>query len=95
MALGHRSAAFNTHLIATWNDAADDESNIAWLRSLQEACRPHTEGGAFLNFVGDDREEHVRSAVGETKYRRLVEVKDTYDPENIFRLNQNVRPSRG
>jgi FAD/FMN-containing dehydrogenase len=93
MALGHRNAAFNTHLIAMWHDPADDESNIAWLRSLQDACRPHTEGGAFLNFVADDSEDHVRGAVGDSKYERLVRIKDDYDPENVFRLNQNVRPS--
>jgi FAD/FMN-containing dehydrogenase len=95
MALGHRKAAFNTHLIALWEDPAGDGENIAWLRALQSACRDHTDGGAFLNFITEDREERVRAAFGEAKYERLVRIKDAYDPENIFRLNQNVRPSAG
>jgi FAD/FMN-containing dehydrogenase len=95
MALGHRDAAFNTHLIAMWEDPDDDERNIAWLRGLQDACRPHTDGGAFLNFVGDPHEDRVRRALGDAKYERLVQIKDAYDPDNVFRLNHNVRPSAG
>ena len=46
----------------------------------------------YVNFLGDEGEERVRSAYGEAKYRQLAEVKATYDPDNIFRLNQNIRP---
>ena len=57
-----------------------------------DAMRPHTTGAAYLNFTADD--DRVRGAYGEEKYARLVELKDRYDPDNVFRLNQNIKPSR-
>lgn len=92
MALGQRHAEFNSHLLAMWDDSADDERNVAWLRSLQDATRPFTTGGSFLNFVGEDGEDAVRAAVGRDKYDRLVAIKDRYDPGNVFRLNRNIHP---
>lgn len=93
MALGQRQAPYNTHLIAAWEDPADDRRNIEWLRALQAASRPHTNGRAFLNFLGEEGTDKVRAAFGEAKYERLVALKDRYDPENVFRLNQNIHPS--
>jgi FAD/FMN-containing dehydrogenase len=49
----------------------------------------------YLNFTSDEGEERVRSTYGPEKYARLVALKDEYDPENVFRLNQNIKPSRG
>jgi FAD/FMN-containing dehydrogenase len=93
MALGQRTAPFNTHLIAMWEDPADSEANIRWIRDLGAASRPYTTGGGFLNFLGEEGAARVRRAFGEEKYRRLVEIKDRYDPHNLFRLNQNIPPS--
>ncbi len=94
-ALGERQAAFNTHLIAMWADAADDDRNIAWLRELQSAMRPFATGRAYVNFLTGGDDDRVRAAYGPEKYARLVEIKDRYDPGNLFRLNHNVRPSGG
>jgi hypothetical protein len=53
--------------------------------------RPFATGGAYLNFTLEDR---VRDAYGEAQYSRLITLKDRYDPDNLFQLNQNIRPSR-
>jgi FAD/FMN-containing dehydrogenase len=95
MALGQRSAPFNTHLIAMWEDPADSDANIRWIRDLGAATSPYTTGGAFLNFLGEEGGGRVRRAFGEHKYRRLVQIKDRYDTHNLFRLNQNIAPSHG
>jgi FAD/FMN-containing dehydrogenase len=92
-AIGERQAPWNTHLLAMWEDAADDPRNLAWLRELQSACAPYTTGRSWLNFVGEEGEHRVRRALGDETYARLQVVKERYDPTNLFRLNQNIRPS--
>lgn len=89
-AFSHRDAEYIFHPISMWADPADDEHVIAVNRTFCEAMRPFTTGAAYLNFTGEDR---VREAFGDAKYTRLVALKDRYDPENLFRLNQNIRPS--
>ena len=89
-AFSHRDAEYIFHPISMWADSADDEHVIAVNRAFCEAMRPFTTGAAYLNFTGEDR---VREAFGDAKYTRLVALKDRYDPDNLFRLNQNIRPS--
>jgi FAD/FMN-containing dehydrogenase len=93
MAIGERHAPWNTHLVGMWADSADDKRNIAWVRELRAACAPYTTGRAFLNFLGEDGDKRVRRALGDEKYERMQSIKDRYDPENLFCLNQNIRPS--
>jgi FAD/FMN-containing dehydrogenase len=90
-AFSHRDAGYLFHPISVWGDASDDERQISFARGFAEAMRPFTTGGAYLNFTPEDR---VRDAYGPEKYERLVELKDKYDPENLFRRNQNIKPSR-
>ena len=61
---------------------------------LAEDLKPHTAEGVYLNYISDEGEERVRSTYGPAKYDRLVALKDRYDPDNLFRLNQNIRPSK-
>jgi FAD/FMN-containing dehydrogenase len=89
-AFSHRDADYLFHPISVWEDPADDEKVIAANRAFCDAMRPFTTGAAYLNFTPEDR---VRDAYGEEKYERLVALKDRYDPENLFRLNQNIKPS--
>jgi FAD/FMN-containing dehydrogenase len=89
--IAHRRAQYMFHPIAMWQQSSDDERLIAACRAFCDAMRPFTSGGAYLNFTPEDR---VRDAYGAANYARLVAVKDRYDPENLFRMNQNIRPSK-
>jgi FAD/FMN-containing dehydrogenase len=90
-AFSHRDAEYMFHPITVWNDRVDDDRMIASSRALCDAMRPFTTGAAYLNFSAEDR---VREAFGADKYARLVALKERYDPDNLFRLNQNIVPGR-
>lgn len=94
MAIGQRHAPWNTHLIGMWPDPGETKRNVEWVRELRAASAPYTTGRAFLNFLGEEGDLRVRRALGDDKYERLQRIKDRYDPENLFRLNQNIRPSK-
>ncbi len=68
------------------------EEETAWVRTLFAALAHH-QRGAYVNFLHRDDEARVRSAYGEDKYRRLAALQQRYDPENVFRLNHNIKPS--
>jgi hypothetical protein len=91
--LGIRGAKWNYHCVGMWPDPAATDENVAWVRGLAEAMKPWASEETYLNFIGDEGEERVRTAFGGEKYRRLVAAKDAYDPTNMFRMNQNIRPS--
>jgi FAD/FMN-containing dehydrogenase len=78
---------------AVWleDDPRADE-HIRWARDFYGAVEPHAGGRVYVNFLGDEGEERVRAAYGEQKYERLRALKRRYDPTNVFRLNQNIRP---
>ena len=69
-----------------------DAATIRWARDLWERMQPFSAGGAYINYMGDEGEDRVRAAYSPAKYERLVGLKHTYDPTNMFRLNQNIRP---
>ena len=76
-------------IIASSTDPADDESNISWVRNYSDALAPHSEAGGYINFMDDDDANRVRANYG-NNYDQLVDVKRTYDPDNLFRINQNI-----
>jgi FAD/FMN-containing dehydrogenase/SAM-dependent methyltransferase len=86
-----RQARWLINIPATWRDAADDEREIAWARATHAAIRPFLTEGTYVNFMGDDEEAGVAGAYGRT-IERLQQVKALYDPDNVFRLNQNITP---
>jgi FAD/FMN-containing dehydrogenase len=92
-AFNHRDAAYNLAVIARWQDPKDREANVAWVRAVHEAMEPFTTGGVYVNYLGEEGQDRVRAAYGDVKYNRLVALKDEYDPGNLFRCNQNIRPS--
>ena len=76
-----------------WTEPAEADRHVAWARAFSEALRPHTNGRVYVNFLGDEGEDRVRAAYGPETYARLAKVKAAYDPENVFRMNQNIRPA--
>jgi FAD/FMN-containing dehydrogenase/pimeloyl-ACP methyl ester carboxylesterase len=93
MAIGRREAPFNLHITSLWADRTDDEANIGWTRELSAAMKPFTTGRVYVNFIGDEGQERVVASFGEAGYRRLQALKDRYDPDNLFRGSQNVKPT--
>jgi len=93
MAFGQRSAPFNFHLLHMWADPAENAAQIAWVKEFGAAMKPYAFGGAYLNFIGDEGTGRVREAFGDEKFARLQGIKAVYDPQNLFRLNQNIPPA--
>ncbi|MGH2616446.1 MAG: FAD-binding oxidoreductase, partial [Thermomicrobiales bacterium] len=92
-AFGTRSAPYLLSFDTTWTDPADTERNIAWTRAAWADMRRFGSGGLYLNFAGfgEEKEALVRAGYG-ANYERLVDLKSMYDPGNLFRMNQNIRP---
>jgi FAD/FMN-containing dehydrogenase len=88
-----RSAEHALNINAVWTDPQANEANVAWARGFWETTHPHSTGGVYVNFLGEDGEARVRAAYGPEKYLRLAALKRKYDPANLFRLNQNISPA--
>ena len=88
----HRDANFMMNVHTRWEDPAQDEVCTNWARSFFKASAPFATGGVYINFLTMDETERIRSAYG-SNYDRLVEVKIKYDPDNLFRFNQNIKPA--
>jgi FAD/FMN-containing dehydrogenase len=92
-AVAYRDAPYNMLTVEIWEDPAADAPNIRWARALWERMQPFSAGGAYINYMGDEGEDRVRAAYSPAKYARLVALKNRYDPANMFRLNQNIKPT--
>jgi hypothetical protein len=92
-AFGDRSAPFVLTLLANWEDASADAGNIAWVRGIFQPLRPSMKPGVYTNFMSGDEQDRVPEAYHE-RWDRMVAVKSQYDPNNFFRLNQNVPPQK-
>jgi FAD/FMN-containing dehydrogenase len=93
-AFGDRSSPILLGIEANWEDSQDDEANLAWVRSCFSDMRRFSNGGMYLNFPGflEEGEQLLRDVYGEN-YEQLVALKNKYDPTNLFRLNQNIKPT--
>jgi FAD/FMN-containing dehydrogenase len=90
-AYANRRAAYDSFPVSIWSDPAADEANIAWAREMYAVLRPFAMEGVYVNNLGDEGHDRVKAAYGEN-YDRLLTLKHKYDPNNLFRLNQNIRP---
>ena len=91
MAYGHRDAKFVLNVHARWESTAEDRSCIDWARAFFKATKPYASAGAYVNFMTEDEGERVTAAYG-SNYDRLAQLKKRFDPENVFHLNQNIKP---
>lgn len=91
-AFAYRDASFATVIAGMWPDAADDEQNTAWVRGYYDAIAPHSEEGGYINFMAGDDQDRIRQNY-KGNYDRLQQVKREYDPDNMFRHNQNIAPA--
>jgi FAD/FMN-containing dehydrogenase len=89
-AYGARDARFVLNVHGRWDRADDDERCIRWSRAFFNAAAPYASSGAYVNFMTEEEGERITAAYG-PNYSRLLEIKQRYDPENIFHLNQNIR----
>ena len=90
-AYAHRETQFVMNVHGRWQDPADDTRCVRWARDFFAASAPFASGGVYVNFMSADEGDRVRSAYG-PNYDRLAQVKRTYDPSNLFRVNQNIGP---
>jgi FAD/FMN-containing dehydrogenase len=92
-AFGQRDAAHDVNINAVWlpDDPARDE-HVRWARECYAALEPFATGRTYVNFLADEGQQRVRAAYGEERYARLVALKRAHDPDNVFRLNQNIDP---
>jgi hypothetical protein len=91
-AFPHRNASWLINIPASWRTAAQTEPEITWVRDTFAALQPHCAGGAYVNFMDRDEPAAAGAAYGATEHR-LRTVKTVYDPDNVFRLNQNIAPA--
>jgi FAD/FMN-containing dehydrogenase len=92
-AAGNRMAPYMGHPIACWARPEEGEHEMEWVRQFSAAMAPATTGRTYLNFEPGTTIADVKSGFGEEKYERLVALKDTWDPTNVFRSNHNIPPS--
>jgi FAD/FMN-containing dehydrogenase len=87
----HREPGYNLVLVGQWMDPRDDDANIAWARETFGALAPYMADAAYVNYLDHDDTDRVRAAYG-PNWDRLVTLKRRYDPDNLFRLNANIKP---
>jgi FAD/FMN-containing dehydrogenase len=91
-AYSSRDAKYVMNVHGRWSDRNDDERCIGWSRAFFEASRPFALGSVYVNFLTQEETDRVGAAYG-PNFERLVAIKDRYDPRNLFRTNQNIKPS--
>jgi FAD/FMN-containing dehydrogenase len=92
-AWNYRDATWAQVMVGVDPDPANNDKIIAWTKSYYDALHPYSAGGAYVNFLmGDEGAGRVKATYGDN-YERLVAIKDKYDPDNLFRVNQNIKPS--
>jgi FAD/FMN-containing dehydrogenase len=91
-AYANRDSIYTINIHGRWSDAADDEKCTKWARDMFAAMTPHALGSVYVNFMTGEEGDRVKAAYG-PNYERLAEVKRRYDPDNVFRSNQNIMPA--
>jgi FAD/FMN-containing dehydrogenase len=93
-AWSYRDAQWSQVIVGVDPDPAQKDKITAWARDYYDALHPHGAGGAYVNFMMEEGDDRIRATYREN-YDRLARVKAKYDPENFFRVNQNIQPAAG
>lgn len=88
-----RDGDYNVAIVARWSDPADAERCTGWARGLYRALSPHFASTAYINYLPEEHEGNLAAIYGARRYQRLSELKRKYDPDNFFRMNQNIKPA--
>jgi FAD/FMN-containing dehydrogenase len=91
-AFAYRDANFATVIAGMWPDPAQNDANVKWVRDYYEATAPLSEEGGYINFMADDDQDRIRANY-KGNYDRLADIKRKYDPDNLFHVNQNIKPA--
>jgi FAD/FMN-containing dehydrogenase len=91
-AFSDRDAPYSFLIVSVWPDATQSAENVQWTDECWQAMQPFASGGVYVNYLGEEGPERIKAAYGRN-YDRLVAVKNTYDPANLFRVNQNIPPA--
>ncbi len=94
-AFDHRNVEYTFMSIGQCADQSESEACTRWAREFWEAMQPYSTGGVYVNYLGQEADEgadRIKAAYGPEKYQKLTALKTKYDPANMFRLNQNIRP---
>jgi FAD/FMN-containing dehydrogenase len=89
----HRDIEFVMNVHTRWREAAQDQACVAWARQLFDAATPFATGGVYVNFMPEDEAQRVQKGAYGKNYERLAKLKAKFDPNNLFRMNQNIKPS--
>jgi hypothetical protein len=89
----HRDLTYNFLITSAWADPADSERNIRWTRAFWGAMQPFLAPAVYVNYTSDAGDDVIKAAYAADIHARLVALKNTYDPTNFFRLNQNIKPT--
>jgi len=90
-AFAYRDANFATVIAGMWPDPAQNKANIQWVRDYYDATAPLSEEGGYINFMAEDDQSRIKANY-KGNYNRLVQAKKKYDPDNLFHVNQNIKP---
>lgn len=96
-AFDHREVPFNLLILGAWESDDPDAANIGWVRETFDVMQPYASGGVYVNYLGQEADEgsdRLLASYGGAKYDRLVALKTKYDPGNLFRMNQNIKPAK-
>jgi FAD/FMN-containing dehydrogenase len=89
----YRDSPWAVHPFGIWEDPADDQRCVPWVREVRSRVRPWSTGAVYLNFIGDEGADRVHAGLGAGNTARLAELKRRWDPDNVFRFNHNIRPA--
>ncbi len=88
-----RQAPWLIHPYGLYQDSADDQRVKQWTHDIRADLKPWESGAVYLNFIGDEGQDRVVAGLGQQNYTRLAKVKAQYDPDNVFHLNHNIKPT--